>query len=190
MVSTTASSANIIDFSGDNLNVLHGTYSYMSQYGKAYPMGSKDYGIRLWHVDARLLYTTTGQFRESMMTTNPSITSGRVLLAVSNTYDDGDDYTAAYLSPLAQDPTDRNYNPKFAEYNLLQLIRNKTSASTKNKSLFSSSDLFKKGDSFSMSKFSKQFVNATKLDNGSDLGFEFTINACNNTYASISVKKL
>ncbi|MBP5574233.1 MAG: immune inhibitor A [Bacilli bacterium] len=172
------------------LNALDTTYSYMSQYGKAYPMGSKDYGIRLWHVDARLLYTTTGQFRESMMTTNPSITSGRVLLAVSNTYDDGDDYTAAYLSPLAQDPTDRNYNPKFAEYNLLQLIRNKTSASTKNKSLFSSSDLFKKGDSFSMSKFSKQFVNATKLDNGSDLGFEFTVNACNNTYASISVKKL
>ena len=172
------------------LNALDSTYSYMSQYGKAYPMGTKDYGIRVWHVDARLLYTSTGAFSANKITTNPSITSGRVVLLTSNTYDDGDEYTAAYLSPLAQDPTDPNYNAKYAEYNLLQLIRNKVKNTTKTKELFSGADLFKKGDTFSMSKFSKQFVNSGKLDSNTDLGFEFTVNACNSTYASISVKKL
>ena len=177
-------------YTDQGLNELDSTYGYMSQYGKSYPIGTKDYGIRVWHVDARLLYTSTGSFSASKMTTNPSITSGRVVLATSNTYDDGDEYTAGYLSPLAQDPTDRNYDKKFAEYNLLQLIRNKTGVTTKSKEMFGGSALFKKGDTFSMSKYSKQFVNAGKLNSNSDLGFEFTINACNSTYASISVKKL
>ena len=172
------------------LNELDSTYGYMSLYGKNYPMGTKEYGIRVWHVDARLLYTSTGAFSANKITTNPSISSGRVVLLTSNTYDDGDDYTAAYLSPLAQDPSDPNYNKKYAEYNLLQLIRNKTSATTKSKELFGSSTLFKKGDTFSMSKYAKQFVNSGKLDSNTDLGFEFTVNACNSTYASISVKKL
>ena len=172
------------------LNSLDTTYGYMSQYGKSYPMGTKEYGIRLWHVDARLLYTSTGYFSSSMMTTDPTLKSARVLLAVTNTYDDGDEYTAGYLSPLAQDPTDRNYDKKFAEYNLLQLIRNKSMSSPKTKSLFTASDLFKKGDSFTMDKFAKQFVNNGKFNNNSELGFSFEVNACNNTYASITVKKL
>ena len=177
-------------YTDQGLNELDSTYGYMSQYGKSYPIGTKEYGIRVWHVDARLLYTSTGAFSANKMTTNPSITSGRVVLATSNTYDDGSEMTSYYLSPLAQDPTDPNYNKKFAEYNLLQLIRNKTSVTTKSKELFGSSALFKKGDTFSMSKYSKQFVNAGKLDSNTDLGFEFTVNACNSTYASISVKKL
>ena len=177
-------------YTDQGLNDMDSTYMYMSQYGKAYPMGTKDYGIRVWHVDARLLYTATGAFSASKITTNPDIMTGRVYLLTTNTYDDGDEYTAMYLSPLAQDPTDPNYNKKYADYNLLQLIRNKTTATTKVKDLFKSSDLFKKGDTFSMDKYSKQFVNAGKLDSGLDLGFTFEVNACNNTYASISVKKL
>ena len=177
-------------YSDEGLNALDTTYGYMSQYGKAYPIGPKQNGIRVWHVDARLLYTLTGEFSANKMTTNPSITSGRVVLCMSNTYDDGDDYTAAYLSPLAQDPSDRNYNAKYAEYDLLHLIRNSQYATTKTKDNLNATHLFKKGDTFSMSAYSKQFVNAGKLDSGLDLGFEFTVNACNSTYASISVKKL
>ena len=177
-------------YTDQGLNSLDSTYGYMSQYGKSYPMGTKEYGIRVWHVDARLLYTITGSFSSSKITTNPSITSGRVVLCMSNTYDDGDDYTAAYLSPLAQDPTDRNYDKKYAEYDLLHMIRNSQYTSYKAKDLLSSNSLFKRGDTFSMSKYAKQFVNSGKFDSGLDLGFEFTINACNTTYASISVKKL
>ena len=177
-------------YTDEGLNALDTTYGYMSQYGKSYPMGPKENGIRVWHVDARLLYTATDEFSASKMTTNPSITSGRVLLCMSNTFDDGSDDTAAYLSPLAQDPYDRNYDAKYAEYNLLQMIRNSQYASTKTKDYLSSINLFKKGDTFSMSTYSKQFVNAGKLDSGKDLGFEFVVNACNTAYASISVKKL
>ena len=177
-------------YTDQGLNELDSTYMYMSQYGKVYPIGSKDYGIRLWHVDARLLYTLTGAFSASKITTNPDITTGRVYSLTTNTYDDGDEYTAFYLSPLAQDPTDPNYDKKYAEYNQLQLIRNKTTANAKPKDLFDSTALFKKGDSFTMDKFSKQFVNSGKLNSGIDLGFSFEVNACNNTYASISVKKL
>ena len=177
-------------YTDQGLNELDSTYGYMSQYGKSYPMGTKEYGIRLWHVDARLLYTATGAFSESKITTNPDIVSGRVYLLTTNTYDDGDDYTAMYLSPLAQDPSDPNYKKKYADYNLLQLIRNKTSATTKAKDSFNGAALFKKGDSFTMDKYAKQFVNSGKLNNNSDLGFSFEVNACNSTYASITVKKL
>ena len=172
------------------LNELDSTYGYMSQYGKSYPMGTKDYGIRVWHVDARLLYTATGAFSASKITTNPEIVSGRVLLLTSNTSDDGKDDSAAYLSPLAQDPSLPGYDKKYAEYNLLQLIRNKTTITTKTKDSFNSASLFKKGDTFSMDKFAKQFVNSGKLNSEADLGFSFEVNACNNTYASITVKKL
>ena len=70
------------------------------------------------------------------------------------------------------------------------MIRNSQYTSYKAKDLLSSNSLFKRGDTFSMSKYAKQFVNSGKFDSGLDLGFEFTINACNTTYASISVKKL
>ena len=177
-------------YTDGGLNNLDSTYGYMSSSGKAYPMGTKEYGIRVWHVDARLLYTSTGEFSPSKVTSNPSIATARVVLMASNTYDDGTEGTLPYLSPLAQDPTDPNYNAKYAEYNVLHMIRNKTSANTKPKDLFGSSSLFKKGDTFSMSAYAKQFANSGKLNSSKDLGFSFTVNACNNAYASISVKKL
>ena len=166
------------------LNELDSTYGYMSQYGKDYPMGTKDYGIRVWHVDARLLYTVTGEFSASMITTNPRITSGRVVLLASNTYNDGTEETSYYLSPLA------DQNSKYASFNILQQIRNDKKSTYKPKDLLSSSTLFKRGDTFQMSDFSKQFVNSSKLNNNLDLGFKFTVNACNNDKASITVTKL
>ena len=178
-------------YTDEGLNALDTTYGYMSQYGKAYPLGPKENGIRVWHVDARLLYSSTGVINPSRMTTNPSIISGRVVLCMSNTYNDGDANIEGYLSPVAQDPKNNTYyNATYAEYNLLQMIRNSQLATSKNKDYLSSSSLFKKGDTFSMNSFKRQFVNQGKFNSGLDLGFEFTVNACNNTYASISVKKL
>ena len=177
-------------YTDTGLNELDSTYGYMSQYGKKYPIGTKDYGIRVWHVDARLLYTSTGEFSPSKITTNPSFSSGRVAMMMSNTYDDGSEITRQYVSPLSQDPTSRYYDSRYAQFNLLQLIRNDTKLSSKTKDYFTVSSLFKAGDVFTMSNYSSQFVNAGKLDSNTDLGFSFEINACNNTYASISIKKL
>ena len=175
-------------FTSDGLNELDTTYGYMSSAGYAYPMGTKESGIRLWHVDARLLYTLTGEIKASQLTTN--VEQGAAVISVNtNTYDDGSDMTRQYLSILASDPSEDYYNAKFANYNLLQLIRNNNRSTYKPTDSLSSKSLFKTGDTFSMDTFSKQFVNGTKLNSGLDLGFSFTVNACNNGYASISIKK-
>ena len=163
------------------LNAFDTTNRYMKQYGKNYPTGTHDYGIRLWHVDARLVYTTTGSFSVNKVTTNPKTSSGYVTLMMSNTYNDGSDLAEAYCSILGT---------SYANYNLLQMIRNNTSSNYKPKDMFSSSSLFKAGDEFTMSKYGKQFVNTGKLNSKQDLGFSFEINACNSTYASITITKL
>ena len=167
-------------FTDTGLNEFDVHHKYMSQYGKNYPTGSQDYGIRLWHVDARLLYTTTGEFSANKVTTNPIYPAGGVALMMSNTYYDGTEYSEAYGSLLGR---------SYANYNVLQMIRNSTSATYKPKDMLSSSSLFKAGDTFSMSKYSKQFVNAGQLNSKKDLGFTFEINACNSTYASITITK-
>ena len=169
----------IIEYFTDlGLNEFDIANKYMKQYGKNYPTGTHDYGIRLWHVDARLLYTITGEFSANKVTTNPKISSGRVALMMSNTYAGGgaDDYCSVLGN-------------SYANYNLLQMIRNNTSADYKPKDMLSSSSLFKAGDEFSMSKYSKQFVNSGKLNSKKDLGFTFEVNACNSTYASITITK-
>jgi M6 family metalloprotease-like protein len=167
-------------FTDTGLNEFDVHHKYMSQYGKNYPTGSQDYGIRLWHVDARLLYTTTGEFSANKVTTNPIYPAGGVALMMSNTYYDGTEYSEAYGSLLGR---------SYANYNVLQMIRNSTSATYKPKDMLSPSSLFKAGDTFSMSKYSKQFVNAGQLNSKKDLGFTFEINACNSTYASITITK-
>lgn len=169
------------------LNELDSSYGYRSQYSYQYPTGSKEYGIRLWHVDARLLYTSTGSFSSKKITTNPNILTGRVTMMNSNTYDDGTEETLAYCGELVQNGTN---DSRYANYNILHLIRNKTTSNTKPKDSFNKGSLFQYGDTFSMNKFNKQFVNSGKFNSGINLGFEFEINACNSTYASISIKKV
>lgn len=169
----------IIEYFTDlGLNEFDTTYKYMKQYGKNYPTATHEYGIRLWHVDARLLYTNSGEFSAYKTTTNPKIMTGRVAMMMSNTYAGGD--ADDYCSVLGT---------SYANYNLLQMIRNNTSANYKPKDSLSSSSLFKAGDTFSMSKYSKQFVNSGKLNSQKDLGFSFEVNACNSTYASITITK-
>ena len=181
----------LLEYYTDNgLNDLDSSYGYMSKAGKKYPMGTKEYGIRVWHVDARLLYTATGVFSTNKITTNPKISSGRVAMLMSNTYDDGSDFTRQYVSPLAQDPSSPSYDSRYAQYNILQLIRNKSRSNTRPTDYFDGASLFKAGDSFSMSSFANQFVNSGKLNTNTDLGFTFKVNACNNTYASITIKKI
>ena len=70
-------------------------------------------GIRLWHVDARLLYSKSTVFNANSFTTNPKIEGYKVIQMMSNTYYgiQGRDY----ISQLGS---------SYADYNILQLIRN------------------------------------------------------------------
>lgn len=171
-------------YTTDGLNTFDTTYSYMST-SKNYPEGSKIPGIRLWHVDARLVYTASDRFIKGQVTTNPNLYVGgvhqRVAIMMSNTYYDGTSYSENYCSVLGTE---------YANYNLLQMIRNDRFATYKPTDMLSASSLFKAGDTFTMSNFSRQFVNSGKFNSKKDLGFTFTVNACNGDYASISVQKL
>ena len=172
-------------YTNDGLNYFDSNHPYMDGI-KSYPTGSKDSGIRLWHVDARLAYTLDGNYSAAKITTDPKISGQKVKRLMSNSYNDGS-LDMDYLSPLSE----RNpQNDRYSDFNLLELVRNSTIVQTKSKSNMSSDNLFKAGDTFTMSRYTRQFINNAKLNNNTALGFNFTVNALNNGYASITVNKI
>ena len=181
------------------LNEFDCTHKYMSTENKNYPIGSKTPGIRLWHVDARLVYPRTlsgGRYiyDKNNVVRDPSyVNTYGVTLMMSNTY-----YKSAadddYISPLGRD---------YSDYNLLQLIRNSTTDTYRipaksSGGSFSSGSLFTYGDVFTMEKYNKQFVNYTAKDGkvvglfntNEELPFSFEVNACKQEYASITITKI
>lgn len=141
------------------LNQFDCTYSYAGSISK----GPSAVGIRLWHVDARLLYVEMDEyFSAAQITSDANYDSYYgVVQAFSNTTGNED-----YGSPLGS---------KYDNYNLLQLIRNNTTIGYHSKASLGSSDLFKDGDSFAMDSFGKQFVNKGKLNSGNSLGWSFSV---------------
>ena len=147
------------------LNAFDTTHAYSNNF----PKGPEAIGIRLWHVDARLLYVDHDQlFTPSQITTDVTYDSYYgVVQAFSNTSDDDD-----YGTPLGKEPIDGvNYD----QFNLLQLIHNNTSVNYLNMNALRSSDLFRDGDSFSMSAYGKQFIKSGRLNSGKLLGWSFTV---------------
>ena len=143
------------------------------QYRNGYPQGPNATGIRLWHVDARLAMVTgvtsgnEPKFSSSMTTDlNDSRASYGVITAMTNTSNDGSSDIAGYLSPLGS---------SYYKYDILHLIRNGTSTSLNTTSNLSSSDLFKNGSSFNMTKYKNQFATSGKLDSGKTLGWSFSV---------------
>ena len=150
------------------------------QYESYYPQGPKDSGIRVWHVDARLASTNNGYSYFLVSNGVPSNATNGVTMAMSNTYS-GSGVSSGYLSPLGSN---------YYDYNILQLIRNSRVATYKEKTDLISSNLFKKGSTFSMSNVSGQFKNSGKLNTNTELGFTFKVNALDENRASITVTKL
>jgi hypothetical protein len=187
-------------FTPTGLNEFDCRHKYMSNQGKDYSMGSMTPGIRVWHVDARLVKPASlyeGKYhyedRDDLKTTNPlSESTYGVTLMMSNTYyKNGVDDT--YISPLGE---------YYYDYNVLQLIRRSTDYTDKvpNKAsnAFSAASLFTYGDTFSMADYNKQFVHSKNVDGHKtgllntqeELGFSFTINGCMEEFASITITKL
>ena len=125
-------------------------------------------GVRIWHVDARLL-NSSGEF-----TTNPN-TYGGVVMGASNSYD----------------VEDTSICKEFVE---LELVRNNVEAELRTLTYNKASDYFYSGDTFDMATFYKQFANGTKLDSGLDLGWTIKIDGIYKTTdgysADITVTKL
>ena len=135
-------------------------------------------GIRLWHVDARL-FASNYSFTKTTTSTSVSVCG-----ALNNT--SSSSVRQCNVSRFTGDDS-------YQSYNLLQLIRNSTTATYSSKSVISSYDLFRAGSSFSMSTYYRQFVDGPNLDiDVISLGWTFSVNSIegnpNGTYsASVTV---
>ena len=134
------------------------------QYRDSYPQGPSEPGIRLWHVDARLC-------RYSSITTIPSSDVQHVM---SNSY--GGDHG----SPFGE---------SYYDYNLLQFIRKDTSKTYQPTGDLDDGNLFKAGDTFTMSTYGAQFVNTGKMNDNKALGWSFRVDSITAAGATITVTK-
>ena len=131
----------------------------------------RDVGIRVWHVDARLAefkeLATDSEGYSTVVYNKDKITTDATLSRVTKVTDNSPD------SPTSDGLEDFD---QFAE---LFLIRNDTSMSFHDTGsrYFLKTDLFKEGDTFSMSKFAAQFAINGKLDSGLNLGWTFTVDS-------------
>ena len=158
------------------LNEFDSTYKYMDKN----PIGVNEVGIRIWHVDGRLIYATSSyDITAAHNTTNPYINGYGVWNMMGNTY-----YSAT-LGEVKGSPLGKDY----MDYNELQLIRNDVEVSFKDTNTFDSSFLFKQGDTFSLSKFNKQFVNKYYLNDGSLFSFNIEITSIEDNKATITITK-
>lgn len=146
------------------------------EYGGGYPKGPTTPGIRLWHVDARLTRYVAGNY-STTLTSN--VLAGNVLTAMTNTYYSSE--AADYISPLGS---------SYADYNLLQLIREDSFSNYKPTANLSSNDLFKLGDTFTMGTYASQFVNSGKLNSNTNLGWSFTVDSLSSSSATITLSRI
>ena len=157
-------------FSPSGLNEHDSAHAYNFRY----PKGPNTLGIRLWHVDARLT-RWDGHDLVTDLITDP--TKGNVFQAFSNTYySSTNPESNGYISTLGK---------SYSDYNILQLIRYDGYDDNLNERSFFSID-----STFKMSDYSSQFVKGPKMNDGKYLGWSFTVNAIDESSASITVKKV
>ena len=164
-------------YTPDGLNEFDSHHMYKS----GYPMGASSVGIRLWHVDARLLACTE---EDNQMVihyiTNEMTNQYRYTHAMSNTYYLKDSDSNSYVSPLGED---------YANYNILQLIKNSTYETYKSSSLLANYFLFKAGDKFTPQKYAKQFVGGKNFNNGEGIKWSFEVKSIVGDTATIKLEK-
>lgn len=143
-------------YAPNGLNEYDSTYAWQGFYSK----GPTEPGIRIWHVNGTFFYTEGG---ETVFTTDPTISGARD--AFTNSFGEnhgsrlGSDYYDRCLLFEIRNDKAINYLPTIDDEAVM----------TKDSTLFHS------GDTFSLSEFSKQFINGTKLDSGVDLGWEVSV---------------
>ena len=139
-------------------------------------------GVRVWHVDARLLKLVNPKSTDNIVFSTQQCPGYTVDTVNTNTSYDGTNESSFYFLD-------------FADYNILQLIRKAgcdTYKPARSGYEFKANSLFYAGESFSMTAYQSQFPNATKLNNGLDLGWSFTVDAIDSVHlkAVISLTRL
>lgn len=138
--------------------------------------GVNEFGVRIWHVDARLTYILDFEddFDENNIST--TIEEGKYYYhATSNTYPARgyEDYASVLKS--------------FRGYSLLHLIRNDKDASSNESDNLKASDLFMEGDVFTMEDFQGQFYIKGLLDDSTELNVKITIDLLTEEFVNIKI---
>ncbi len=155
----------IVDlYTPTNLNEMDAN----TRWATYYPKGPTTTGVRIWHVDARLV-DIVNAYNYTITTTISSNSS--VYHATSNSTDE------IYGSIV---PTMRNYR-------LLHLLEADGNFDFKNGSYFSDSDMWYEGDSFTLSDYSSSFANSTVFNNGETFPYKITVDSINDNQATISI---
>ena len=138
------------------------------QYGNKCAQGPMKSGLRVWHVDSRLVecLTVVGGnpvYSDSNITTKPLKEKGKnqgVALAFSNSFNSPDYGTILGSS--------------YDNFDLLRLIKNSSSSTLADTDNLKAADLFSdsKG-SFNATSFSKQFPKGEKMNDGSTFAWTF-----------------
>jgi len=156
-------------YSPTGLNEFDSTYKYGGN-TSMYPKGPNVTGIRVWHVDSRLMKNFSG----SSPTLTSTITSGsRYTHAMSNSTNSASGSLYA------------NYR----DYKLLHLLQQGGSNTYANGGQFSASDVWTVGTSFSMSSYASFFVNSGKLNSNTSMPYSFFVTAINGTSVTLSITR-
>ena len=146
-----------------NFDANNKTYS-------GYPTGLTDTGIKLYHVDARL-------YEHGIR--NGALTNRGYENGINSNY---------YYTVAANNTSGGDYQTTITEaknFDLLHLISASGSDRFARNNMVNNNDLFKEGDSFSMTNFSSYFPNKGKMNDNSELNISFTIKELTETSATI-----
>ena len=167
-------------YTPDGLNKFDCDHRY-----ETFPNGLSNTGIRIWHVDARLAYYKYSPTLDDWTIDPNDIdivpnkgNQAYCIGAFKNTYAGSE-----YASNLGQ------FNSKYYNYNLLQLIRNNQIDNIYNTAYMKNQDMFYSGNSFTLSSFQKQFVENNKLNKGVALNWTISINSIRDGKANITFTK-
>ena len=148
------------------LKALDSTIQYPNR-----SLGLTDYGIKIYHVDARLIDDEgTNKYLYWSNIKNKSLTKG-------------------YIYQVACSNCHKSDNTDFADYSLCHMIE------ATNKFKFAlgygatNDDLFKEGQTFSLKAYQKFFEEGTTLNSGNSFNNSITINSISSESASIIIKK-
>ncbi|MBR6226204.1 MAG: immune inhibitor A [Bacilli bacterium] len=148
------------------LNQFDCEYTYREYTGQR--QGPSEVGIRIWHVDSRLVKINERYGRITVDATHPKKVPDvdDLYLMMTNTYWSSREDMSGRLSVCGSG---------YYNYNILQLIRNDTTATYQCSDTFAGEDLFGNGSQFTCSKYNGQFVNGKKLNSGDTLGWTVNV---------------
>ncbi len=151
-------------YSPTGLNYFDSKYQYSGS-----PKGPNTVGIRVWHVDARLMKNYSGL--------TPTIAT---TIEAGNTYYHATSNTTGSNGAL---------NSAYRNYRLLHLLQAGGTNTYQSKGQFSASDVWTAGKSFSMSSYASFFVNSGKLNSNTTLPYSFSVTSISGTNVTLSITK-